>query len=142
MSAETPGTVWVIYEPARTAECVCWRDTVCPHGWTWQEVDHDVCEHREGVFDAYLSVADALRALYQVHGTPLGLLLKQRHNGRTWRIFVLRRQSVRPEDDHDVQPQNDRQTDYIVERMEVKARGSERAVADMYRGYAERLRAS
>jgi hypothetical protein len=86
--------IWVTYQPE--GDCQCWRDALCPHGWTWSDVEERDCHHTDDILgDVHESLADAVRELYSIEGpAPIGLLLRQRYRGGakrgTMTVFVMR----------------------------------------------------
>lgn len=92
--------VWLIYEPG--PDCQCWRDALCPHGWSWTEENED--RHADAFGGAYESAADAIRETYGWRGFGvIGPLIRRRYSDSclTRQIFIMPRGLERLADDHD-----------------------------------------
>jgi hypothetical protein len=96
--------VWVIYDPGE--DCQCWRDSLCSHGWTWQEDEGEGHRHLDFIPEyVYQSLGDAVRELFWIDGADkVGHLLRERyHLARprgTHRVWVMAPGSSL-EDDHE-----------------------------------------
>jgi len=133
--------IWITFMAPK--DCLCWRDAVCSHGFTWQEDEDAPCDHYESYLPAHYSLADAVRSLFWIGGhEAMGLLLRQRVRSkervRTVAVFVMPAGVGPFVDDHDAD--EGPAPLYVLKREQLMGRSTPRADVDEIRTISAQYR--
>lgn len=132
--------VWITYYAPD--DCMCWRDTICTHGWTWQE-RNPPCRHYESYDEIHESLADAIRDLFSVRGAKdIGCLLRDRFTDstKTHNVYVMPAGAEPFIDDHDVYEGDGPTPRWIISRYDIQTKTTARNDPEGHRAFAELYR--